>query len=109
MIAVRYSAACSLAEHRRIEDLELILLAFDAEHVNWFRLVPVSLTYGLDAVPTLLRVLDDPTGRYSRNIVGVAIRALGSLRTSKPSTRWSNCSTMISVFGSTPPTPSAIS
>ena len=74
VMAVRYSAACALAEHGRVQDLEPILLAFDAEHeINWYRLVEVTLTYGLDAVPTLLRVLDNPTGGYSHNIVNVAI------------------------------------
>ena len=81
VMAVRYSAACALAEHGRMEDLEPILLAFDAEHeINWYRLVEVTLTYGPEAVPVLMRVLGEPPGRYSLNILNVAIRALGALK-----------------------------
>jgi len=81
VLAVRYSAACSLAEHRNPDHIEPILLAFDAEHeINWYRLVEIMTEYGDKAVPTLLRVIANPTGRYTHNLINVAIRSLGVLR-----------------------------
>lgn len=78
VLTVRYSAARSLAAHGNTESIEPILLAFDAEHqINWFRLIEIITDYGSSAVPTLLAVLENPEGKYSTNILNVAIRSLG--------------------------------
>lgn len=81
VLAVRYSAACSLAAHCKPEHIEPILQAFDAEHeINWYRLVEIMVEFGEVATPALLSIIDNPQSPYSHNIVNVAIRALGILK-----------------------------
>ncbi len=81
VMEVRYCAARSLAAHGQTKYIEPTLLAFDTDHeINWLRLVEITCDYGSFAVPTLLSVLENSQGKYSNNIINVAIRVLGVLK-----------------------------
>ena len=82
VLAVRFSAAHSLAAHGKLEAIEPILLALDIpDQMHWQRVVEVILDYGLSAAPIIFNVLENSKEIYSNNIVNVAIRTLGLFRT----------------------------
>lgn len=79
--AIRHCAARSLAAHGNTDFIEPTLLALDSEtEIDWLRLVEIVLDYGTSAALTLLRIMNHPGGKYSNNILNVAIRSLGTLR-----------------------------
>jgi HEAT repeat protein len=81
VLAVRYCAARSLAAHGNTDFIEPTLLAFETEpDIDWLRLVEIVLDYGTPAIPKLLAIMNSPSGKYSNNILNVAVRALGTFK-----------------------------
>lgn len=81
VLAVRFCAARSLAAHGNTDFIEPTLLAFETEpDIDRLRLVEIVLDYGTPAIPKLLAIIDSAKGKYSNNIMNVAIRALGTFK-----------------------------
>jgi HEAT repeat protein len=84
VLAVRFAAARSLQALDGAESIEPILLAFDLPgEMNQRRVAEVLLEFGPVAADTLLEAAANCEGRYSDNVVDVAVRVLGMLRATK--------------------------
>ena len=82
VLAVRFSAAHSLASHGETKTIEPILLSFNNQkEIHWQRLVEVFLDYGPSAAPTVLAILANSNRKYTTDITSVMIRVLGTFLT----------------------------
>lgn len=86
VLTVRFAAARSLRALDGTESIEPILRAFDLPgEMNQRRVAEILFDFGPAAIDPLLAVAADREGRYSDNVVDVAVRVLGMLRAAKAS------------------------
>lgn len=81
VLAVRFAAARALVAIGSPRNIEPILLAFDVPaEMNQRRVTEIICEFGEAAIKPLIAVAENPNGKFSDNVICVAVRSLGLLR-----------------------------